>query len=320
MKKILFAISILILSVETGYAQTNVYHPFPDSAIWRVDYYYNYAFQHPCYVRYYFQYFVQGDTLINSGIYKKIYRSSVQVDTVSCNSPMNPPTVPVSGYVGALKDDPQANKTFFVFPDSTVDSLLYDYNLGVGDTLNGVISHFFVYDFDLVVISTDSVLINGQYRKKWNCDMIGHNIYPYIIEGIGSNFGLIEPVYSYAIDFTDRYLVCVRDGSVTYFVSDYPSIAGCELLLNSGPEIRLTGKPNVFPNPFSYKTTLRSDFNLSGATLTIINSSGQQMKIIKNFNGREIDLYHDNLPSGIYLLILESEHNIIATEKLAIVD
>jgi hypothetical protein len=220
MKRILFAISILVLCVETGYAQTNVYHPFPDSAYWRVDYYYNYAFQHPCYARYYFQYYAKGDTLINAGIYKKIYRSSVQVDTLTCTPPMNPPESPASGYAGALKDDSLANKTFFIFPGSTTDSLLYDYNLIADDTLKGIlVSHFLWSNPNLVVLSVDSVLINGHFRKRWNFNQIGHGTYPFIIEGIGSNVGLIEPVYTYAFDFMERYLVCVRDSSVTYFVS-----------------------------------------------------------------------------------------------------
>jgi hypothetical protein len=285
-----------------------------------VDYYYNYVFQHPCYARYYFQYFAKGDTLINSGIYKKIYRSSVQVDTLSCDSPVTPPEAPASGYVGALKDDPQANKTFFVFPDSTIDSLLFDYNLRAGDTLHGVISHFFVYNFDLVVLSADSVLINGQYRKRWNFDQIGHNIYPYIIEGIGSNFGLIEPVYSYAIDFTDRYLVCVKDSSVTYFVSDYNSAVGCELILNGTPEISITDKHSVFPNPFSIETTIKLNAHLMNGTLTIINSFGQQMIQTEGISGREIQFYRDNLPSGIYFLLIKDDNKIIASHKLVIVD
>lgn len=321
MKKFLFTLLIFILSIETGHTQTYVYHPFPDSAFWRVDYYYNNPFQFPCYARYYFQYYADGDTLINSIAYKRIYRSSVQVDTLSCTPPMNPPEAPASGYVGALKDDSQANKAFFVFPESDIDSLLFDYNLVVGDTLKGIlVSHFFMSDPNLVVLSTDSVLINGQFRKRWNFNQIGHGTYPYIIEGIGSNVGLIEPVYTYAFDFTDRYLVCVKDSSETYFVSDYNSSVGCELITNGTSEVSLTDKLSVFPNPFSIRTTLKLNVNLAKATLTIINSFGQQVKLIKGIEGREIEIYRDNLPSGIYFLLLEDENKIIAPEKLVIID
>lgn len=322
MKKFLFAFSMLILAFVISKAQTNVYHSFPDSAVWRIDYYYNNPWQFPCYARYYFQYIADGDTLINSGVYKKIYRSSVEVDTVSCTPPENPPEAPVSGYVGALKDDPQANKTFFIFPGSNTDSLLFDYNLRVGDTLKGIpVSHFFLYNPVRVVLSTDSVSINGQFRQRWNFDMAVHGTYPsFIIEGIGSSVGLIEPIYSYAMDFTDRYLVCLKDSSVTYFVSDYNSSVGCELITNGISGISSTGKLSVIPNPFNSWTRLLFTSNVTNAELTIFNSSGQQVKHLEGISGRELTLFRDELPAGIYFLMLIQDNIIIASGKFIIID
>jgi hypothetical protein len=75
-----------------------------------------------------------------------------------------------SGYIGALRDDIIANKTFLVFQNKN-DTLLYDYNLKAGDTLKGVIT----FSCNNVILSVDSVLVNGQYRKRWNykdCDSI----------------------------------------------------------------------------------------------------------------------------------------------------
>jgi hypothetical protein len=321
MKKFLFAFLMLVLTIATGQAQTNVYHPFPDSAVWRVDYYYNNPWQFPCYARYYFQYYAEGDTLINTGVYKKIYRSSVQVDTLSCTPPMNPPVAPASGYVGALKDDPQANKTYFIFPDSDTDSLLYDYNLNIGDTLKGIlVSHFLWSNPNLVVLSTDSVSINGQFSKRWNFGLTGHDTYPYIIEGIGSNVGLIEPMYTYAFDFTDRYLVCVMDSTETYYVSDYNSSVGCELITNGKSEISITEKLSVCPNPFTGLTSLRFTKYVTNAALTIFNSFGQPVKHLKGICGRELTLYRDDLPTGIYFLQIIQESSFIVSEKLIIVE
>ncbi len=321
MKKILFALSILILALETGHAQTNVYHPFPDSAVWRVDYYYNNPFQFPCYARYFFQYYADGDTLINSSVYKKIFRSPVQVDTLSCTPPFNPPEAPVSGYVGALKDDPQANKTFFILSGSNADSLLYDYNLRPGDTLKGLlVSSIFLSDPNLVVVSADSVLIHGQFHKRWNFGLTGHDSYPYIIEGIGSSVGLIEPVYSYAFDFTDRFLVCVKESSETYFLSDYNSSVGCELVTNGSSGISFTHKLSMFPNPFSSAANLQFPGNMTNAELLIFNAFGQQVKQLKGINGREITLFRDDLPAGIYFLTLYQENIRFASAKFIIID
>ncbi|MHC1776689.1 MAG: T9SS type A sorting domain-containing protein [Lentimicrobium sp.] len=321
MKKILFTILILMLAIVTSHAQTNVYHLFPDSAVWRVDYYYNNPFQFPCYARYYFQYYADGDTLINTSVYKKIYRSHVQVDTLSCTPPFNPPEAPVSGYVGALKDDQLANKAFFIFPDSNTDSLLYDYNLTTGDTLKGIpVSYFFLSNPNLVVASTDSILINGQFRKRWNFGLTGHDAYPYIIEGIGSSVGLIEPVYSYAFDFTDRYLVCVKDNSETYYMSDYNSMVGCELITNGTSGINLTDKLSLFPNPFSSVTNFQFRNNVTNAGLSIFNAFGQQVRQLEGINGLEFTFFRDELPAGIYFLQVFQQNKILASGKFVIVE
>jgi hypothetical protein len=87
------------LSQAEGRTQTNVYHPFSDSAVWRVDYYYDEPFQSNwCFVNYYFQYYTSGDTLINSSVHKKIYRSFVLVIIQSCSSDSAFPLSQPSGY------------------------------------------------------------------------------------------------------------------------------------------------------------------------------------------------------------------------------
>ncbi|HRZ42066.1 MAG TPA: T9SS type A sorting domain-containing protein [Bacteroidales bacterium] len=316
MKKLLFFLTVFF-SLTVVHGQTNVYHPFRDSFIWRVDYYYNNSFQYPCYAKYYFQYYSTGDTVINSYIHKKIHRSFVLVDTISCTNPVNPPGPPNSGYIGALRDDSIANKTFFVFPNTNIDSLLYDYNLVVDDTMKGFITQD-PYVYNKIVLSVDSVLIDGLYRKRWNFGQC-HNNYPYIIEGIGTSVGLIELLCSYAIDFTDRYLVCVKDSSSTLFASVYNSEMGCNLIVGHD-EINIENSLICYPNPFSTKTNLQIDVFFKDATLTVYNSVGQQVKQINNISGQTLTLQRDNLPSGLYFMQLMQENKIIATQKLVITD
>lgn len=318
MKKLLLIVTA-IFSLTVVQGQTNVYHSFPDSAVWRVDYYCHNALQYTINANYYFQYSIIGDTMINSYAYKKTYRSFVLENNVRHDTHTLPSPPPPSGYAGALRDDPIANKTYFVFPDSTNESLLYDYNLIVGDTLKGVISFCCDIHFKTVVLSIDSVLINGQYRKKWNFDSI-NNTNPYIIEGIGSSAGLIEQVYTYTIDFTDRHLVCVNDSSNTLFTSNYNSEFGCNLLYEGLNEIKPGKHIQCFPNPFLTQTTLQTDFLLKNATLTVFNSMGQQVKQIKNISGQTITLNRDNLLSGLYFLQLTQDNKILVTKKLVIID
>jgi len=76
----------------------------------------------------------------------------------------------------------------------------------------------------------------------------------------------------------------------------------------------------IYPNPFSLLSTLETNKNLKGATLTVYNSFGQQVKQIKNISGQTFTLHRDNLQSGLYFLQMTQENKIIATEKLVITD
>lgn len=319
MKRFLLILTV-IFSLTVVRGQTNVYHTFPDSAVWRVDYYCHNILQYTIIANYYFQYSITGDTLINSNVYKKIYRSFVFENNVYHDTPILPSPPPPSGYVGALIDDPAANKTFFVFPDSTNDSLLYNYNLDVGDTLRGFITQY-QYNFNIkpVVSSIDSVLVNGQFRKRWNFGPINYSSL-YIIEGIGSSAGLIEQVYTYATDFTDRHLVCVKDDTGSIFTSGYNSEIGCNLIYEGLNEINPANHFQCFPNPFSVLTTLQTDIFLTDATLKIYNSSGQQVKQINDISGKIITIHRDNLSSGLYFLKLMQGNKILITNKFVITD
>ncbi len=78
-------------------------------------------------------------------------------------------------------------------------------------------------------------------------------------------------------------------------------------------------KINIYPNPFSTQTTLRTDGLLKNATLTVYNSFGQTVKQIKNISGQTVTLFRDNFPSGLYFLRV-TEENKIYTDKLVITD
>jgi len=228
--------------------------------------------------------------------------------------------LPVAGYVGALRDDSLANKTFFVFPNSTTDSLLYDYNLTVGDTIKGIISQFYSQDdTNRTVLTVDSVLIGSQYHKRWNFSqsVLGDSVF--IIEGIGTSSGLIEPLYPWVTEWTDRHLICVKDSLQTYFISNYYSTVGCNLIVSIRNELNLRNSISIYPNPFSNETTIKADQEIKNSTILIIDSFGKQVKQINNITGREIKLHLENLSGGIYFLRFIQENGAIATFKLIII-
>lgn len=313
-----FIFSIMMLSAA---GQTPGYCAFPDNSRWRVDYSYDNPYQFPCYIKHYFDYSMQGDTAINQLVYKKIYRSWVATDTLSCDDPNVSPEAPVAGYAGALRDDPSANAVFFRFPDASADSLLFDYNLEPGDTLKSFISRYLSH-YTMVTVSVDSVLTDdGIQRRRWNFDGI-HNPPSYIIQGVGSSFGLIEQAYSYALDFTERFLVCLTSeasmNSQTIFSSAYTSEMGCSPVVQGIDERMTCAGFSIYPNPLTTTATLHSGIYLDQATIMILDELGQLVSLKEHVNGYSAVLSGASLRTGLYFVIVMVSGKRIYAGKLLI--
>ena len=76
----------------------------------------------------------------------------------------------------------------------------------------------------------------------------------------------------------------------------------------------------IYPNPFSSSTTFQSYKFLKGATLTVYNSYGGTVKQIKNISGQTVTLQRDNLPSGLYFILLTEDNITLTVDKLVITD
>jgi len=129
MKKLLL-ISITMLALTVSYGQTSVYHPFPDTnAIWNVTYG---GYQAEC-AKY--SYYLTTDTVVNSYTYKKIYqqKSNYPNDPWTSGCDWCCPSPAIIYYAGALREDIVAKKVFYLPVSASSDTLLYDFNLAVGD-------------------------------------------------------------------------------------------------------------------------------------------------------------------------------------------
>jgi len=307
----LLSMAFVLLCESEASAQTNVYHPFPDSAFWRVDYYKQPFQMDWCFKHYYFHYYIFGDTIINSKIYKKIFRSNVLTNVPGCSAYGQPPASPPSGYVGSIRDDSAANKTYFIFKNTNTDSLLYDYNLKVGDTIKGAL---YLPPIKSFVQSIDSVLIRGKYRRRWNLDTC-INFSPYIIEGIGASVGLIEPLCTNAIDFMIRNLICVNDSAGTIFNSGYSSLIGCNLVSSVNEDSFFENIFSVFPNPSTGKFTIQSSdpsISLRATAVEIYNLFGEQVYHTQIFKSSNCQIDLSSQPCGVYFLILKVKDEIFA--------
>jgi len=245
---------ICLLQLNRFEAQTNVYHPFPsdNSAVWNVSY-----------VDYWFiecrkySYSITGDTTINGLAYHKIGKQGQEyvMDYYQGNPNIpyctNQVTQNFNYYSGAIREDLVQKKIYFIEPTLSIESVLYDFTLNVGDTIKG---YFSSGPPSLVILSIDSILIGTQFRKIWNIDPSnGWGGTPQIIEGIGSIYGLLE--VPYVIEKRSRALECFSENNQTLYPS-YNATSGCNLL-TSTKEVDGTKKLlSLFPNPNNGKFEL----------------------------------------------------------------
>jgi hypothetical protein len=90
--------------------------------------------------------------------------------------------------------DTAQKKVWIYVPSTNSDTIFLDFNLNVGDTINGR-NEYWAEQLGLsavtFVTSIDSVLIGTQYRKRYNYSYNGFNGFNNsMIEGIGPTHGL----------------------------------------------------------------------------------------------------------------------------------
>jgi len=302
----------VFFSLQNTFSQTNIYHPFPHSgALWNVRI--SGSNQcHTCYIR---SYWISGDTSINGSTYHKInYSQAVGIMIPpwwSCFYSSSP-----SGnyYAGALREDTIQRQVYFVPNGNSSDTLLYDFSLGVGDTIPNYDNYF---GSVLTIASIDSVLIGYNYRKRFNLD----NSLAVLIEGIGSTSGLIEDIWVFECG---GYLECYSENNQTL----YPDTSSqCEII-SSKPELKSNQcKIIITPNPFHTTARLeRSPVNyqyemseLRNSQMRIYSTLGVLVREEKILNLNSFFLHRNGMNDGMYFYELRTtDSELINTGKFIV--
>jgi len=301
MKKYLFVLATLLLTLTVGHGQTNKYFLFPDSNTtwfsWK-----SWLSPPPSSVGIQLEIWdwLTGDTLIGSYTYKKIQEYTYCQNNGSTTF----------GYAGAIRQDTSQKKVFYRLPSTTKDTLLYDFNLSVGDTIP---QNSYINGGSNIISSIDSILVGTTYRKRFNITMSFST--ESLIEGIGSTMGLLLPL-SEGVEHSS-FLYCFTQNGQNLFINPNGFCSSNPLNVSEQDKKFLL---TVSPNPFCEQTTLQTDNLFKNATLTVYNSFGQEVKEIKNISGQAITLFRDDLPSGLYCIRLTEGNKIFATDKLVVTD
>ena len=151
----------------------------------------------------------EGDTVVNGKSYLKVFESqdSLQTNWVQ---------------VGLIREDTNTHQVYFT--DNYInEGLLYDFDLEIGDTV--YVENFYNSEsVSLIVNNIDSIIINGNSRKKYFLYSEEYHRTEIWIEGIGSLRGIL-----YSGKFPPpgggvELLCSHQDGSLIYI---NPNFAAC---------------------------------------------------------------------------------------------
>jgi len=321
MRKILLLFS-LFLFTHIAFSQSTVYHHFPDSnAAWREDYN-NISFPSSLWIDDTgYSYMLQGDTIVNSRTYHKVYGVGGFIQFY----PNGSGTFYDKYFAGAIRED--TLKHVFLCCTTNLgakDTLLYDFNMKVGDTLkqyNAALNG--TYGGSYSVDSIDSVqLYDLTYRKRFNLhSQIGQAC---IIEGIGSTSGLVEYIAPVPTGEIWTQLDCFKQND-KYLYGMYSD--SCPLFYPIAPQSTIalfSQEPSIsiYPNPSSSNITVRLIGLNSKVSMAIYNVVGQQLLNIGDVIestaiGQNISV--ESFPAGVYLLKVITDKGETLVKKVEIV-
>lgn len=313
-KEVIFFLLVITSSVKESTAQTNVYHPFPNSnAVWK-EKCGGLSSNCCCYCSgvcifdQYAQDSLGGDTIIGAYVYKKIFYAYTQVDhytgQVTCGPGgymSNVYTASNYFYRGAIREDINTRKVYVNLKTPAKDTLLYDFNLNFGDTLP--VSYINQKGLRNYVSSIDSILIGATYRKQYHISIKGVTNYVQLIEGIGSTFGLFNPLIP---PFeTACGLNCVKINSSTVYPN---TTASCSSIILNINEKQPNTNPSLLisPNPTNGVFTITTEKEKISA-IEIYNLLGDKIYSTSN---PQIDL--SSQPNGIYFLQIKTKEGNIS--------
>jgi hypothetical protein len=223
----------------------------------------------------------------------------------------NMPDTVVAGWI---RED-SFNRVYFLgnnltgdcIDNDTTETLLYDFSVGVNDTI------FYATGWRIIQ-SVDSIVANGVTRKIWikgqssNTCNFGNDT---IIEGIGSTNGLLYPRWG---EFENSYsLKCVDTNSIQI----YPESA-CVCLIGLGVDNLVNNMVSVTPNPCSTAFYVQVNHQpLQSVRFYLYNSMGSLVRQ-ENITETSTTIINSNLTAGIYLWQLCENNTILAKGKVVL--
>ena len=295
MKSVIIVLIILLTAQVSGQS----YDPFPtDSATWSVQEYFHAWLPEPdgCIARHYG---LSGDTIIDGKKFSKLFGNNLPLHTPYEDTAFN---VQTAVYVAAVRED-SAKKIWIRQPGDTTDILYYDFALDSGDT--------FCFNYFGMgchpVISVDSILIDGNYRRQIIFQPFNSESW---IEGIGSTTGWFE--WQLTGSWSWR-LLCFSEyqqqlyGSSNCHCDTYTPIENINIIRKG---------VKIYPTPATLEIHIEFDEH-SGDTysINVYSVLGKRRKSIV-CQEKRINIDVSDLQEGIYLILISDGEGASWTQKI----
>ncbi len=164
-----------------------------------------------------------------------------------------------------------------------------------------------------------------------HCQFASTNLFCNIGEGTCTPKPVITPAaqqnitFEFLLPWLNYYLKNDNDAGVKFQIliaagNGITAQQNCLLATANINEVVSQSAVSIFPNPFTYTSTLQTDTPLTNGTIYIYNIYGQSMAVLYNIKGQTVELSRDKIASGIYYIQLMEGDKIIAINKIVISD
>ncbi len=205
----------------------------------------------------------------------------------------------------------------------TAEQVLYNYNLGLGDTIR---HHYPTMDITDSVVALDSVLIHGIYHRRFDFMGTGGGwgrVYS-VIEGIGCTNNPVFPAYFDMCFEYSEYVRCYMHDTeapvfpmrqyMCMYTPTSPDYINCSSMA-AGSISHYSAPLTITPNPANDHFTISGDL-LRNTMATIYDATGRIVHRSPATEGKPISTAA--WPPGRYLLLLHNDSGIVAKEKILV--
>jgi hypothetical protein len=299
MKKMLLLMIIVIVVQTRINAQTNSYIPFPKQAVWHIWKTDTYPTGNPIITH--IDKSMQGDTIINGIPYIKYYDPTLK---------------------SAIRDDSVNKKVFCYDFNSKNETLLYNFNLKLWDTVlvikaNGKDFKYWVADIDSVLLLDKKYHNRYSFNKQPPWGMNGSIELSSLVEGLGYFSGNKQQTIPITGDGQTQYSMICASANRKILIAMFgvpPNGEYCGAIITGVQAQVNKNEFTLYPNPTTGKFQLRTE--IPGMyTVELVNILGERILSAELKNGTiEIDLSGHS--GGIYFVTLHTKEGSSFSRKI----